>query len=338
MRRLKILTWHVHGSYLYYLSQVPHELYLLSKPERSEHYLGRHGHFPWPENVHDVSVRDVRRMDFDCLLFQWRTQYEHDQYEWLSEAQRRLPKIYLEHDPPREHPTQMRHPVDDPSMLLVHVTAFNELMWDNGRTPTRVIRHGVHLPQAPAYTGELARGLVVVNNLPARGRLAGADIFERVRAEIPLDLVGMNVEPLGGLGEVRHDLLPAWEARYRFFFHPIRYTSLGLAVCEAMWLGLPIIGLATTEMATVIHNGVSGYVDTDVDRLIARMRELLDEPSTARRLGDGARRYAREQFAIERFVRDWDQAFTDVTEGAHVARASQVSAASRRDPSALSAA
>jgi NAD(P)-dependent dehydrogenase (short-subunit alcohol dehydrogenase family) len=30
---------------------------------------------------------------------------------------------------------------------------------------------------------------------------------------------------------------------------PVRYTSLGLAVCEAMMLGLPIIGLATTETA-----------------------------------------------------------------------------------------
>jgi ADP-heptose:LPS heptosyltransferase len=29
--------------------------------------------------------------------------------EILTEAQRRLPRIYLEHDPPREHPTDTRH-------------------------------------------------------------------------------------------------------------------------------------------------------------------------------------------------------------------------------------
>jgi len=40
----------------------------------------------------------------------------------------------------------------------------------------------------------------------------------------------------------------------RFFFNPIRYTSLGLAVCEAMMVGMPIIGLATTEMATTVQN------------------------------------------------------------------------------------
>ena len=74
-------------------------------------------------------------------------------------------------------------------------------------------------------------------------------------------------------------------------------------------LGMSVVGLATTEMATVIENGVSGYVDTDVDRLIDRMRGLLDDPAEARRLGEGARRVARERFNIGRFARDWDRAF-----------------------------
>lgn len=29
--KLRILTWHVHGNYLYYLSQVPHQFYVLSR-------------------------------------------------------------------------------------------------------------------------------------------------------------------------------------------------------------------------------------------------------------------------------------------------------------------
>lgn len=33
MRPLRVLTWHIHGSYLYYLSQTPVEFYLPVKPD-----------------------------------------------------------------------------------------------------------------------------------------------------------------------------------------------------------------------------------------------------------------------------------------------------------------
>ena len=325
MPPLRILTWHIHGTYLYYLVQAGHEFYLPVKPGRGEGYGGRWPNFP--PNAIEVPAEEVRNLPLDCILFQSRKNYLEYQYEILSEDQRRLPRIYLEHDPPREQPTDTRHLVDDPAVLLVHVTHFNDLMWDSGRTPTRVVEHGVIVPEDVAYTGELERGLVVVNNLRLRGRRLGADVFERVRQEIPLDLVGINATEMGGLGEVRHADLAAFEARYRFFFNPIRYTSLGLAVCEAMMVGLPIVGLATTELVTVVENGVSGYIDTSVERLIERMRDLLCDPGEARRLGEGARRVARERFNIERFARDWEATFALVT---GTAPASPAVAAGRR--------
>src|SRR5439155_13543320 len=223
-----------------------------------------------------------RDLDLDGVLFQAHRNYLEDQYEILSAEQRRLPRIYLEHDPPREHPTDTRHPVDDPNVLLVHVTPFNRLMWDSGRTPTRVIEHGVMVPESARYTGEVARGLVVVNHIKRRGRRLGLDVYERLRDEVPLDLVGMGSEEVGGLGEVPPMDLPAFAARYRFFFNPIRYTSLGLAVCEAMLIGLPVLGLATTEMVTAVENGVCGYLATDPGRLAGPVRRLLPAPADAR--------------------------------------------------------
>jgi glycosyltransferase involved in cell wall biosynthesis len=309
---LKILTWHVHGNYLYYLAHAHQEFYLPVKPGRPEGYGGLGHTFPWPGNVHEVSAAEVRHLPLDCILYQSPRNYLKDQYEILTEGQRALPRIYLEHDPPREHPTDTRHPVDDSKVLLVHVTSFNDLMWDSGRTPTRVIEHGVYVPERIVYSGEVASGLVVINNLRLRGRRLGADIFSRLREQVPLELVGMDAESLGGLGELPPTQLAAFAARYRFFFNPIRYTSLGLAVCEAMMIGMPILGLATTEMVSVVENGVSGYLETSPERLVGWMRKLLAEPAEARRLGEAARRQARERFAIERFARDWDQAFADV--------------------------
>ena len=315
MRRLKILTWHTHGSYLYYLTQVPHDFYVMSKPGRPPGYGGRCGHMRWGDNVIDLPVETAPDKEFDCILFQDDIHYFDDQYRYLSAAQRRLPRIYLEHDPPREHPTDMRHPVDDAGVLVVHVTPFNALMWDNGAVRTRVIEHGVIVPQEVAYSGELACGLVVVNHLARRGRRLGSDVYARVFEQVPLHLIGMGAQEVrGGMGEVAHAELPAFAARYRFLFNPIRYTSMGLAVIEAMMTGLPVIGLATTEMATAIENGISGYVDTDVAALVVKMRELLADPGLARLMGQGARRRAQQRFGIGRFVDDWNAAFAMVTQ------------------------
>jgi hypothetical protein len=313
MRRLNVLTWHTHGSYLYYLSQAPHEFHVLSKPGRPPGYGGRCGTIPWGDNVRDLPAEAARHGQFDCILFQDDHQWEKDQYELLTAAQRTLPRIYLEHDPPRAHPTDTPHLVDDPGVLLVHVTPFNALMWDNGRTPTRVIEHGVLIPDGVAYRGELDRGLVITNHLARRGRRMGADLFVDARAQVPLELVGMAAEELGGLGEVEHTRLAAFAAHYRFLFSPIRYSSLGLAVIEAMMAGMPVVALATAEMATVIENGVSGYADTNPATLVDRMRELIDHPALARQLGEGARRRAHERFSIARFSADWDAALRHVT-------------------------
>jgi len=305
-RQLRVLTWHVHGSYLYYLAQCGHEIWLPVRPDRADGYGGLDHSFAWPPNVREIDADEVATADVDVVLFQSRRNWEVDQNEILSDAQRRGPRIYLEHDPPREHPTDTRHPVDDPDVLLVYVTRFNALMWDSGRTPVRVVDHGVVVPAGVGYTGEIERGIVVVNGLSWRGRRLGRDLFESIRRRVPLDLVGMQSEELGGLGEVVPRDVPQFAARYRFFFHPARYTSLGLAVVEAMTVGMPVVGLATTELVTVIENGRNGYVATDPEALVEPMHRLLAEPRHARRLGEAARATALERFGIERFARDWD--------------------------------
>ena len=309
MRRLNILTWHTHGAYLYYLTQAPHEFYVLSKPERPPGYGGVCGHLPWGPNVHDLPVAEARRQKIDVVLFQDDPQYLDDQYDFLSPAQRSVPKIYLEHDPPREHPVDARHPVTRPDVLVVHCTHFNRLMWDNGAAPTRVVEHGVIAPSVE-WTGELERGLVVINNASRRGRRVGYDLYQQLKTKIPLDLVGMGSEDLG---EVLHKDLPAFAARYRFFFNPIRYTSMGLAVIESMMIGMPIVALATTEMATVIRDGENGIAHTDVDHLLAGMRRLLDDREEARRLGRAGRETARRRFNIQRFAADWNSVLQEVT-------------------------
>jgi glycosyltransferase involved in cell wall biosynthesis len=315
MKRLRILTWHVHGNYLYYLTRLPHDFLLVRDPSRPQHHSGRSGTLPWGDNVHDLPVERIPHTgDIDVVIFQSRGEWELVQHEILTPAQRKLPRIYIEHDPPQEHPTDTRHWVDDPKVLLVHVTHFNRLMWDCGQTPTTVIEHGVQLLAPARWRGELERGVVVVNNLRSRGRRLGLDVWETVRARVPLVLYGMDSLAIGGEGEIENRRLPEAMAAYRFFFHPIRYTSLGLALIEAMMVGLPVVGLATTELPTVIQDGRNGFVATDVETLVWRMQALLADPGLARQLGEAGRATALERFGIDRFIADWQRALRRVTQ------------------------
>ena len=306
VRPLRILTWHVHGTYLWYLSHIGHELVVPTKPGHPPGYAGRAGLWPWPPTVREVPSDAIASLELDAVLHQSHENWAVDRHELLSPAQRRLPQIVLEHDPPRASPTDTRHPVDDPDALIVHVTHFNDLMWDTGRTPTTVIEHGVTVPDGITYAGSVERGIVAVNNLAGRGRRLGADIVDRVRRRVPLDIVGLGADSAGGLGEVPPPEMPAFLADYRFYFHPVRYTSLGLSLCEAMAVGVPVVGLATTELPAVVDDGFTGFVSTDVTRLEDDMRRLLDDPDLARRVGARGREVARERFAIGRFVRDWE--------------------------------
>ena len=308
---MRIFTWHIHGSYLYYLSLGNFTIYIPVNESKNEGYYGRGKTFPFGSNVIEVPVDKVKELEFDCILFQTNQNYLIDQYEILSSQQRSLPKIYLEHDPPREHPVNTRHIVSGRDIVLVHVTHFNKLMWDHNDIPITVIEHGVTVPDVH-YTGEIEKGIVVINNLPTRGRLLGLDLFLEVRKHIPLDLVGMGTGDLG-LGEVLHPHLPQFISRYRFFFNPIRYTSLGLAICEAMMQGLPVVGLATTELSTVIDNNVSGFIHTDPRYLIGKMQLMLNNHELAKKIGDEGKKTAMERFNIKRFVSEWESLFAEVT-------------------------
>lgn len=309
MRRLKILIWHIHGSYLNALARLDHDWYVPVKPDRPEGYGGRGPSGTLPATLQEVAAGDVRDLDLDLIIFQTPKNWGEDAAEILSPAQRDLPSIYLEHNTPKPDPVHTHHPVHDPETLLVHVTHYNRLMWDNGQTPTTVVEHSVVIDPAAVYDGALARGVTVVNEMPRRHRIAGYDLFLQARDQVPLDALGMGSETFGGLGDIPYRDLHRRMAGYRFLFSPIRYTSLPLAVIEAMTIGMPVVALATTELPMVIEDGISGFISCDPSVLIASMNQLIAEPDLARRIGANARAVARQRFGMDRFAVDWDRAF-----------------------------
>ncbi|MCC7022358.1 MAG: glycosyltransferase family 4 protein [Thermomicrobiales bacterium] len=308
MSRLRILIWHIHGSYLNALARVDHDWYLPIKPGRPEGYGGRGRTFDLPENLIEIPAEEVRERDFDVVVLQTPKNLHEDLPELLGPEGRDLPLLYLEHNVPRPDAVNTRHPFADRPGLLVHVTHYNRLMWDNGETPTRVIEHSVAIDPSITWDGSLPRAITVTNGMQGRPRITGHDLFLQARERVPLDVVGMQTEAFGGLGDVPYRDLHRLTARYRCLFSPMRYTSMPLAVVEAMTIGMPVVALATTALPDVIEDGVNGFCAQDPETLIDRLEALIADPGLAQAIGARGRETARERFGIDRFRADWDAA------------------------------
>jgi glycosyltransferase involved in cell wall biosynthesis len=100
-------------------------------------------------------------------------------------------------------------------------------------------------------------------------------------------------------------------ARRRAYLHPIRWTSLGLSLIEAMHLGMPVVALATTEAVDAVPPE-AGTLSTDVERLGTALTELMADPDRAREQGLAARAAALERYGLERFLADWDQLLAEL--------------------------
>jgi hypothetical protein len=284
---MRILLWHVHGSWTHSFVQGGHE-YLIPGPPDGIGLAGR----PW--RADEVRTSEV---DADVAVVQ--------RLEELSQVPAGIPLVYLEHNTPRRPAEQ--HPLADWDGTLVHVTHFNELMWDCGSTRTAVIEHGVVDP-GPLYTGELARAAAVINEPVRRGRIVGTDLLPRFE---PVDVFGMGTERIGGLGDHELPALHRELARRRVYVHTPRWTSLGLSLLEAMHIGLPVVALACTEAIRAVP-AAAGAISTDVEELVRATRELIEDPALAQEKGQRARAFALARYGLDAFLRNWDALLKEV--------------------------
>lgn len=85
---------------------------------------------------------------------------------------------------------------------------------------------------------------------------------------------------------------------------PLR-EDFGLSVAEAMWKGKPVVGsFAGGVPAQVIHE-VTGFAVTSMEGAAFRIRQLLEDPELAARLGGSGREYVRRSFLITRHLGDY---------------------------------
>jgi glycosyltransferase involved in cell wall biosynthesis len=141
----------------------------------------------------------------------------------------------------------------------------------------------------------------------------GTDLLPRLDA--PLDVFGMKVAGLTGVRtyeDLPQDRMHAELARRRVYVHPVRWTSLGLSLLEAMHLGMPVVALAATEAVEAVPPG-AGTVSTSVEVLRRSVRRFLDDPAEAAEAGRAARQQALRRYGVRRFLADWDRVLLETT-------------------------
>ncbi len=314
---MRVLLWHVHGSWTTAFVQGEHEYVVPVLPDRGADGVGRARTWDWPASVEELSPGELADDRFDLVVLQRPHDAELCEAWTGRRPGRDVPAIYVEHNAPQGRIAEMTHPARDREDLVVcHVTHFNALFWDCGSTRTTVIEHGVVDP-GPRYTGALPRGAVAINEARRRGRVTGTDLLRRFEeGGVPLDLFGMDAAALGGVEDLPQERLHDEMARRRVYVHPMRWTSLGLSLIEAMHLAMPVVALATTE-ATEAVPPEAGVVSTRPDVLVDAARRFLQDPDAARAAGRAARDHALVRYGLQRFLNDWDQLMEEVASRAH---------------------
>ena len=318
---MRILLWHVHGSWTDAFVRGRHEYLLPVLPDGGPWGLGRAGR-DWPDSVREVALAGLDADAIDAVVLQRPEEADVVTARLGRRPGIDLPAVYLEHNTPKGNFPFTRHMLADQDTIpVVHVTHFNKLAWDTGSAPVLVVEHGIPDP-GQLYTGELPELAVVVNEPVRRGRVTGTDLLPAFAAVAPVHVFGMKTEGLaaaagfeGARLNLRGDLKPRQLhrelARCRVYVHPMRWTSLGLSLLEAMHLGMPVVALATTE-ATRAVPPEAGAVSTDMGELLRAAKHLLTNPEEARRRGAAAREAALARYSLGRFLDDWDTLLADL--------------------------
>src|SRR2546423_1038083 len=129
---MRILLWHVHGSYTTSLVHGPHEYLIPTTPDRGPDGRGRAATWDWPVTPKELNMEEARNTDVDVVILQRPKELASLARLWLGgrEPGRDIPAVYLEHNTPPTATGDCAHPVANRADIpVVHVTYSNALFW-----------------------------------------------------------------------------------------------------------------------------------------------------------------------------------------------------------------
>jgi glycosyltransferase involved in cell wall biosynthesis len=214
--------------------------------------------------------------------------------------------------------------------LIAISDAVRRFLESAGHTPEKLVTIHYGLDELPAAAAEMtpddegipAGALLAV----AVGRLIAQKdhatlvrAFARVHADLPeARLAVLGSGPLESqtralvreLGLESVVSLPGrrnvtdWLVRGDVFVHTSRWEGFGIVLLEAMLASLPVVATSVSAVPEVVADGETGILvaEGDVDGVAAALRQLLENPERAQRLGAAGRQRALGEFSVARMT------------------------------------
>ncbi|MBU0895356.1 MAG: glycosyltransferase [Candidatus Omnitrophica bacterium] len=91
--------------------------------------------------------------------------------------------------------------------------------------------------------------------------------------------------------------------------------GFGLTVAEALWKGKPVVASNVGGIPLQIKNKYSGMLCYSVDGAAYAIKQLLNSPQYARKLGENGKEHIRNNFLLTRHIRDYMLLFLSLYHG-----------------------
>jgi hypothetical protein len=305
---MRLLVFNCHEAWIHQLEHVPARLDIVDGLAGRDGASWNHAVRPVPVNATLVSdfAHLAHTSGYDCVV-------AHNLTDLLAARPVRAPRLLV------LHATLEGRQIEEGSRLALdelrrtaaqflrdsaaHAVAISDLKARSWGLPTAILRPCLDVTAFPCATGELARGIRVVNHIERRKRILRWDVHEAAFAGLPVTLVGHN-PGLWGVGPARSwDHLKLLLRSHRFVVHttdPALEDGYNLALLEAMACGLPVVG--TPHPSSPAVHGESGLLSDDPAVLRTYAERLMGDRALALEMGARARHAVARLFPVDTFV------------------------------------
>ena len=311
--KLNILTFATHERYEENLCQTGHNFYSIKYGKEWDTTYA-----PIPSNYH-ILDRIPSWVDIDIVLSHTtcnRLQVAHDLLCGVQGLKNNISVPILRHchvlpdirfDTKQEIKNFKTTPVDSTSFI----SNFNRDVWEYSKDDSTVIEHGIdtNFWCPGSNESEIKACLSVVNEFPIRDWCCGFELWKQVTENIPRIVVGKCTGKHSNFSKPAKDKeeLRDYYQRSRLFLNTSLHSPVPTVMLEAMACGCPVVSTATCMIPDIIEHGVNGIIANDPSDLKFWIRELLDKPELAKKLGAEGRKTIEKKYNISTFVNNWNK-------------------------------